>query len=120
MTLIALHLPRLNALLGSWYAIDLFLVYFLYRMYLQSLSLMLQNEQWKNAAKPGSASIELSKAVANSPIFTPRFNDEGFVHNFEEWVKQGNPFVHSNASKSYVGKRLWNQVNGLKEQEASM
>ena len=74
---------------------------------------MLQNEQWKNAAKPGSApSIALEKAVTCSPLYTPRFSEEDAVHSFEQWLAQGNPFTREFKSdfKASVGKQHWKQV----------
>ena len=84
----------------------------------QSLTLMLQNEIWKNAAKAGTPhSIGLASAVARSPMHTPRYNDEGSIQNFEDWFKQGNPFNSpsgandpSKAKQLHGGKALWKQV----------
>ena len=80
---------------------------------------MLQNEHWKNAAKLGpiTTTIELDKAIAHSPLYTPRYNDADAEHSFEKWLMQGNPFTHGAiAGKSLhkAASKKWKHVSWLK------
>jgi hypothetical protein len=78
----------------------------------QSLHNLLQNEQWKDAAKSlPMESIDLQSAISRSPLYTPRLEEEGSVSSFEQWVIRGNPFTKA-SGKTDALKRHWKQVCG--------
>ena len=100
--------PELRALLS-----DATLRFFdsFHRGNMDLMGVMMQHEVWKEAsAKAGMPqSIELDKAIIESPLYTPPY-EEGDEHAFEKIVDAGNPFSEvARASKKQAASK-WQSV----------